>query len=368
MVRAEAGSITVAMFCRYGADQPGGVETVVSALSERLAALRGWRVVVVPAFRKPKGVARWPVIGDLIASAIFGYRVAVQHFDAIVVHGAEYAWAPLLVSRLTRVPLALVWHGVRAQEIRATRDQAHNPAVSLYLLIEDLLQRAASMAATQIAVSEAVAADVTRLYKPAVAVETIPNGVQAQPGNRTKSDRNTFNVLWVGSSAYPKGLDVAVAACALARRTNANLRLTVVGLPLNRVGESDVISATWITWLGVRPRGDMPDLYREADLLMCTSRYEAAPMVVLEAMSVGLPVVGAPPVRWLVADAGITMPDWNPIGYAGALLRLSTDATELNGLRGLARQRAMEFSWSKAAIKYATAIEALIGGAEPISG
>lgn len=68
-----------------------------------------------------------------------------------------------------------------------------------------------------------------------------------------------------------KRLDLAEAACNLARRAVPDLRLHV--------------------FQGRTPPDDMPHYYAAADALLMTSDYEGSPMVVKEAMACNLPVV-----------------------------------------------------------------------------
>src|SRR5437773_3698906 len=168
------------MLCRYGIDNPGGVEAVVAALSARLNRDAGVHVEVVSSFDRPAGVARWPLIGDLVASVKFGIHTMRRHFDVVLIHGAEYAWAPLFGSRLRSFRVVVVWHGVRTLEPIHQSDPLRRLLGRLFLVIEGTLERIACQTRHHIAVSEVVAADVRRLYGERLDIEVIHNGVDVQ--------------------------------------------------------------------------------------------------------------------------------------------------------------------------------------------
>jgi glycosyltransferase involved in cell wall biosynthesis len=102
-------------------------------------------------------------------------------------------------------------------------------------------------------------------------------------------------VLWLGRLAREKDpeLAVRVAAAWKARHGSGRLRFTIAGGgPLERevralvrsLRVGDVVELTG-------PVDDPVPLYRDADAVLLTSRYEGIPVVVYEAMAAGLPVV-----------------------------------------------------------------------------
>jgi glycosyltransferase involved in cell wall biosynthesis len=92
-------------------------------------------------------------------------------------------------------------------------------------------------------------------------------------------------------------------------------------------------------------RDDVPRVLKAADLLVLSSEYEAAPMVILEAMATGLPViatnVGA--VREMVEDGetGMLVPPMAPGQIAAKLAHLAGDVRlrDAMGAAGMQRQR-----------------------------
>jgi glycosyltransferase involved in cell wall biosynthesis len=100
-------------------------------------------------------------------------------------------------------------------------------------------------------------------------------------------------------------LDHAPAYAARCRELAAQL-----GLEIEFAGETD--PASW---------------YARMDVLVLTSRSEAQPLVALEAMSAGVPVVASDVggCRELLAGAGLVTPPGQPVSTAAAVLRLLGD-------------------------------------------
>jgi glycosyltransferase involved in cell wall biosynthesis len=118
------------------------------------------------------------------------------------------------------------------------------------------------------------------------------NSPVGEPRTRTSG---TLTALVVGRIAEPKGQLLAVRAVAEAVRQGADVRLRMVGFE-HDVGYTARVRAET---LGMEDRiqfvgslTDPSDEYRHADVLLMTSRDEAFGRVTVEAMRLGLPVIG----------------------------------------------------------------------------
>lgn len=108
-----------------------------------------------------------------------------------------------------------------------------------------------------------------------------------------KYDNNSINFLIVSRLSHEKGIDRAIEACAKAYKKGYNINLHIVGDgamrdDLQAFAERCCISERVIF------HGENCNPYRymkNADLLLMTSYHEAAPMVIDEAISLGLPVL-----------------------------------------------------------------------------
>ncbi|MGH3086921.1 MAG: glycosyltransferase family 4 protein [Rubrobacteraceae bacterium] len=120
------------------------------------------------------------------------------------------------------------------------------------------------------------------------------NSIETQevPGSETSDPPSpgSSKLLFVGRDFFRKGGDIVVAALKLLRgEYSPDVELTVAG------------PAAWplpggvpegVVFLGDRPTAEVARLYREHDLFVMPSRFEAFGIVFREALANGLPVIG----------------------------------------------------------------------------
>lgn len=124
-------------------------------------------------------------------------------------------------------------------------------------------------------------------------VKVIYNGVE-KPAfcSVSKSSKPIF--LFVGKVQYRKAVDVFVdAVAALPDRLKMQAEFVIVGDTSETYAKKLMKkSKKFIQWKGVvTDKNKMADLYQKADLLVCVSRDDTAPLVVAEAAACGLPAV-----------------------------------------------------------------------------
>jgi glycosyltransferase involved in cell wall biosynthesis len=142
-----------------------------------------------------------------------------------------------------------------------------------------------------------------------------------------------------------KGLDHLVEGARLAAATAPEARWLIVGQ-----GREDASLRQLVEDYGLEERvrllgqldGDLlPALYASCDAHVLPALHEAFPIVNLEAMASGIPIVvsGIAPHLELVddGDTGLVVPPRDPAALAAAMARLATDRTAAKalGLRGL---------------------------------
>jgi phosphatidylinositol alpha 1,6-mannosyltransferase len=177
------------------------------------------------------------------------------------------------------------------------------------------------------------------------------------PERRSQPLRAAYGVdesvvfLHVGRLAAEKGVDHVVRAFLLARELlpAGSARLVIAGAgpeenSLRALAGPDVL------FLGVLDRQRaLPRLYASADAFLFASLTETLGLVVLEAMSSGLPVIAVPAGG--VADHlrddmnGIAVPPHDVDAMARAIVALTLDAIRRRRLAGGARRTACALDW-----------------------
>ncbi len=113
-------------------------------------------------------------------------------------------------------------------------------------------------------------------------------------------------MLWVGRIAPVKRLELLVdvaPACP-------DVEFTIAGKP---DGDPSYASGVLrqlqdmpnVNYIGAVARGDMPQLYQKATVLLCTSAYEGFPNTFLEAWSHGVPVISTVDPGDLLSKQGL---------------------------------------------------------------
>ncbi|GAB3880215.1 glycosyltransferase family 4 protein [Terrabacter terrigena] len=159
--------------------------------------------------------------------------------------------------------------------------------------------------------------------------------------------------IFVGHEYARKGLDLVIDALD---RCPATVRVVVVGgspamVESMRARPAAVRHAARITFVGASP--DPRVWLRGADVLCLPSAYEASPLVVLEALAMGVPVIGTR--TGSIADVvhdGVDgyLVDRSAEGVAAALTSLTM--ADQSSLQAAARATALEHSWSRVAARY----------------
>ena len=116
------------------------------------------------------------------------------------------------------------------------------------------------------------------------------------------------------------------------------------------------------------PQADLRPLFRQAGLLALSSRTEALPNVVLEAMAAGLPVaataVGGVPELVAPARTGWLAAPGDAPGLAAVMSRLLSDPEQCRAFGRAGRERALrDFSLKTMAQRYEGVLDRLLAGA-----
>lgn len=353
---------------------PGGAETVFTQLAQRMSSFTRTLAVVPtenwlakqlratsidPIVLSAKGSFNLQYLGRLVTIARqHDVKLVQTHLLGSAVYGA-------LLGMVTRTPVVSVIHG--PTDLRGPGRLASIKA----LLLRHCCSRL-------IAVSTGTRASLLDFGIPPESIMLIRNGVDTAhflPGRadslRSELGLTDQDVLIgaVGNIRAPKAYDDLLAAAALALSDHHRFHLAIIGQgdevalrSLQALADSLGIGKQ-CHLLGFRPGN--PQLYRNFDVFVSSSRSEGLSLAFLEAMATGLPVVatrsGGP--QEVVADdvSGLLVPVSNPQALAGALKRLIASPELRAKLGAAARTRvASDFSLESNFKQYATLYQNLL--------
>ena len=231
-----------------------------------------------------------------------------------------------------------------------------------------------------VAVSEKVAQELVNIGVPRSRIRVIVNGVDLEeftPGENSGVARcrdrqklglpeNVTLALFAGDIRTPrKNLDTVLHALVKV----PDLHLAVVGhiegSPFPQLAASLGLSKR-VHFVGYRR--DIAEIMRSVDLFVFPSRYEACTLVLLEALSSGLPVITATATggaELVTPECGIVLPDSDDIdALALALMSLVSVDALMQQMGQAARSVAEQYSWTTMAQTYVDLFEELSKNAE----
>ena len=357
--------------------QVNGV-SVVTALSLQGLQQRGWQCAVI-APKYPAGMDNpfesaaseidvlrvipsvpMPTYPDirLAAPDYFGVLQAARRFKPDIIHSAtEFIVGRMgqMAARATGAPLVTSYHTDFSKYVSAYGLPAIEDVVSSYIT------RFHRRAARTYTPSVPAKGDLRRMGVPHV--EVWGRGVDTalfHPSRRTATLRerlnlspDTFVFVHVGRLAKEKSVDVILDAYRIVRERihDVPLHLVIAGTgpcePELRQRAPD--NTTFLGHLDRRTA--LPEFYASSEAFLFSSLTETLGLVVLEAMSSGLPVIAAPAGG--VADH--LRHDWNGLAYpaldvdalAGAMANMVMHPELRHRLASGARQTAEPLSWER---------------------
>lgn len=211
-------------------------------------------------------------------------------------------------------------------------------AAKLYLAVERLVAPLTTLTIC-VAASELESGVAAGVCLPSRTV-VCANAVPVPPlGRRPAHDPP--RVLTVGRLKPPKDFSTLLRAVALLRPGACRLVVAGAGPDRSRLAvEAEALGiAGDVEFLG--ERDDIAALLDGCDVFVLSSRSEAMPMSVLEAMAAGVPVVASAVggVPEAVGEAGLLVPAAEPAALAAALARVAGDAALRDRLGRAGRAR-----------------------------
>lgn len=268
--------------------------------------------------RSPSSAGTWRLARALVAS-----KPALAHFNATDQRdGISALVAARLARRITLATVHLLLPGGARWRERAAC-------------------AALALPHARIAVSQAVADGLHRL---GLTADVVHNGLPvpvADPAARAHLglDDRAFVVGAIARLADHKGLDLLCLAAADIRARVPHAEVVIVGEGADRPALERLADGQ-VRFAGGQEAA--ASLLGAFDVLAVPSRFEGLPLVPIEAMLSGVPVVGTrvSGVEDVVGDAGVLVDPESPTALADALVALATDPATRERLAAAGRRRA----------------------------
>ncbi|MFG3120877.1 glycosyltransferase family 4 protein [Streptomyces sp. NPDC048201] len=349
---------TIVQITPYYPPHLGGLERVVSHLAREQAVRHDVRVLTTGL-----GSAGAP-------RAALEEGVLVHRHRAVEV--AHTAVAPGLAAHVARLPKDAVLHlhcahallpetVALAARLRGTRFVLHfhldvDASGPLGALLpyykKHVLGRVLRAAAGVIALTDAQAAFLTDTYRvPAERVHVVPNGVaEAYFMPPRVPAPGPLKLLYVGRLDAQKNVARLLDALSLTRH---EVRLRIVGdgeLRGRLEARADQLALRNVEFSGGLHGEDLVKAYADADAFVLPSDREGMPLVVLEAMAAGLPVIATdvPGTRELVGGTGVLAAP-EPAALAEVIDSVAADQPLRARLAVASTERARAHSWGTVA-------------------
>jgi glycosyltransferase involved in cell wall biosynthesis len=222
-----------------------------------------------------------------------------------------------------------------------------------------MVTRAARCADAVVVPTAAVADELAKYAEITARIRVIGEGTTpsllAEPETPIPDRLPSRYVLAIGTVEPRKGFEYLVRA--MADPEAPQVPLLVVGQPgwggvdLLGVAAECGLPRERIRLLGAVDDSDLALILRNASVLAAPSLAEGFGLPVIEAMTVGVPVVhsDAPALVEVAGGAGVVVPRADPAALAGALRSVLDDPVRHGELVAAGRRRAERFTWERAA-------------------
>ncbi|WP_459830157.1 glycosyltransferase [Hydrogenophilus islandicus] len=300
----------------------------------------------------PKRLAQWAAAVWLL----YHFRGRSVHLHAHFTYGAAGVvhWCHALAG----VPYSLTLHG---------SDVLYDNPPDLLAKIRD--------AAGLVSISQKNFSVLEARFPGAVpaARAVIPLGVEPLPFEPPPPVSLPVRLLNVGRLSEHKAQHVLIDVCALLRERGIPLTCDIIGSGERDPFLRDRIAALGlgevVHLLGARYHDEILASYRRYHLFVLTSVVEGMPLVVMEAMNAGVPVVttdvGA--IGELVADTAITVPPNDPHAVAAAIERIVRGEIDVAAMAHAAHDRiATHFNMRRNHVRFAEWLRAQPTAAIPV--
>lgn len=195
-------------------------------------------------------------------------------------------------------------------------------------------------------------------------IHVIPNMLSHFPSSQSQLINK--RVIAVGRLDAQKKFDRLIQIWNRVCKENKEWHLNIYGKGPDESALKDmIISLNLQNYVSIdKPTKDILDKYSESSILAMTSTYEGLPMVLLEALSCGIPVVSygykCGPKDIISDDVGFCIEEGNEKEYVSKLLLLMEDIELRKKMGEKARQKSLNFSSDTIMKKWISLFQSLL--------
>lgn len=202
--------------------------------------------------------------------------------------GIPFVWGPIAGGETAP------WRLRRSYPIRGWAHALARDLSNLWVRVDPFVRMTARHACAIIATSEQTRAMLPARQREKTRIQ-LAIGIEGDGPGIVPRSGSSLQLLFVGRLLYWKGLHLGLRAFAALLGEQPDARLTIVGDGPDRawlVKQAERLGIERaVTWIGWMSREDVAAAYRTHDVFLFPSLHDSGGMVVLEAMSHGLPVV-----------------------------------------------------------------------------
>ncbi len=257
-------------------------------------------------------------------------RIPVDANSVILANAAQYAWA----FRGSGLRVVLMSHAAPPEQLELRHSHL------FVRLFQILIEREAVLHASRVVVVNAVTKEyyLSRYEQlRASRLVFIPLGIdlrlfggrpQGNPWQRLLLPPSTELVLLVGRLYPEKNLELFLSACDILHARDARCHALVIGSGIQEgLIRAALPSRPWLHWIPrIDQYSDVLDIMAVSRLVAITSRYETGPLVLLESIALGTPVVSTDVGRAkeLITDQVGRVVRGDPIAFADGMQEVLT--------------------------------------------
>jgi glycosyltransferase involved in cell wall biosynthesis len=268
-------------------------------------------------------------------------------------HAIDVHWgAGFVLPLLSKVPSAVTIYDLTFQIL----PDVHERTKRIYF--PAMIRASVGKAKQVITISRSAEADLLRLYPNTAGKTNVTLLAPRDMGTPQRLDNSPgsgpLRFLFVGTLEPRKNLARLLEAWRAIpdhQRVGAELRLVGATGWMVRDMLIDAKALPGVEFLGPLSDHELAYEYEQADVFVYPSLYEGFGLPVVEAMSIGIPVMtsntGA--TREVAGDAALLVDPHSVDSIRDGLLRLISDASLRSSLAAKGRQRAADFSWDRTA-------------------